>query len=176
MIGNRLVSRTTSPNLGEIDTSSLDSPHPRPYPTLRTHREQGGERPLTPLQFGQWRGQGRAGWSTSNTASQLQEQGSIPTAPHCNVKLQAAHSLGLLGLSSYPLHRRNSHYVVPLSSSWRNCSAPTSLKGVQQGLVAQGIHSCGKAGSWGFTLHTQSPQWQWWGKPLTRTRVEVLLP
>lgn len=26
---------------------------------------------------------------------------------------------------------------------------------MQQGLVAQRIHSCGKAGSWGFQLHTQ---------------------
>ena len=48
---------------------------------------------------------------------------------------------------------------MPLSSSWRICSAPALLRveaGAQQGLVAQGIHSCGKAGSRASQLHTQA--------------------
>lgn len=57
-----------------------------------------------------------------------------------------------------PLHRRNNSQVVPLSPAPEGTAPPPPRSGLrqgaQQGLAAQRIHSCGKAGSWGFQLHT----------------------
>lgn len=82
-----------------------------------------------------------------------------PPPPVCNPKLQAAHSSPSRPLLSPPSQENSVHYGLSLSSSWRNLSIPTSHRGeagVRRGLVAQRIHSCGKAGSRGFQLHTQA--------------------
>lgn len=79
------------------------------------------------------------------------------TSPRTATRSQAAHSLGLPGPSSCPFTGETSQ-VVPLSPAPGGTAPPLPRSGLrqgaQQGLVAQRIHSCGKAGSWGFQLHT----------------------
>lgn len=134
---------------GSLPRPQERRPLPSSTPTLpnikKTHH---GEKPLTPLPFGQQRGQVQ-GWVVHRLGRFL---ASMPSAQRCSPQ-PPAHSL------PFSLCRSGA-----LSSSW-----PIAGGGVRRGLGARRIHSCPEAGAGAFRLTPRpSPKWQRWGKPLGR--------
>lgn len=132
---------------------------PHPYPTFKNIRGAGRGEATRSSPIWSTEGSGQS-WVVHIPHRQLQVGGSLLTAPCCSPKPPAAHSCGLLGPSSAPFTGETTVVKWCLSPAPGETALPQPCSGLrqgaQQGLMAQRIHSCGKAGSWAFQLHTQA--------------------
>lgn len=96
-------------------------------------------------------------------ASGLQVESSFSQPPHCNLNPKLPTPLASW---APPLTPFTGEIVSGASlQPQEELVCPTSLEGMQQGLMAQGIHSCGKAGSWAFSFTPSSPNGSGGGTP-----------